>query len=339
MTVARAAARIVPRSNARRPAPAAPALADVRAAATRIEGIVRRTPLERSDALSGIAGADVHLKLESLQRTGSFKLRGAVNFVASLPDEARARGLVTASAGNHGLGVALAARLHGATATIFVPNDAPETKRRRIARLGAELRLVPGGYDGAHAAAEAYAAETGRRFVNPVSDPAVVAGQGTVGLEILADLPGVRTIVAPAGGGGLVGGIGLVVRALAPAVRVVGVQSEATAAMYTSFAAGRLPSAAYGPTLCEGLSGDIDEPSFRLAHAVVDEIVLVSEDAVRRAIRWLYLEEGLVAEGSAAVGIAALLEGAIPEVEGPAAVVVTGSNLDAPRLVSILGDG
>jgi threonine dehydratase len=340
VTAARAAARIVPRACADADAPARetppPSLADVRAAARRLEGVARRTPLERSDALSEIAGVDVHLKLEGMQRTGSFKLRGAYNAVASLSPGERARGLVTASAGNHGMGVALAARLLGARVVVFVPDDAAETKRRRIARLGADLRLVPGGYDGAHAAGEAFAEETGGTFVNAFSDPVVVAGQGTVGLEIFADLPGVRTVVVPAGGGGLLGGIGVVARALGDGVRVVGVQTDQTAAMHASLAAGRLTSVPYGPTLCEGLTGDIDERTLALAREVVDEVVLVSEDAVRRAIRWLYVEEGVVAEGSAAVGVAALLEGAVGGLAGPVAVVLSGSNLDAARLAPIL---
>lgn len=336
MTVARAAAGFVPSLSTGEDEPVTPTFDDVRAAAHRIDGVARRTPLERSDALSGIAGAAVHLKLEGLQRTGSFKLRGAWNFISTLPVAARAGGVVTASAGNHGMGVALSARLEGIRATVFVPEDAAEVKRRRIARLGAELRLVPGGYDDAHAAAEAFAEETGAPFVHSFSDPVVVAGQGTVGLEIFADLPAVRTIIVPAGGGGLIGGIGVVARALGDGVRVIGVQSVETAAIHASLAAGRVTSATYGPTICEGLSGDIDERAFRLAQRVVDEVVLVSEDAVRRAIRWLYVEEGIVAEGSAAVGVAALLEGAISGIDGPAVVVVTGSNLDAARLASIL---
>ncbi len=216
-----------------------PTLGDVRAAAGRLQGIVRRTPLERSDALSEISGTGVHLKLEGLQRTGSFKLRGACNFIAQLSPDERARGLVTASAGNHGLGVALAARLLGARAVVYVPQDAPEVKRRRIARHGAELRRVPGGYDEAHAAAEAFAAESGAVFVHAFSDPAVVAGQGTVGLEIFEDLPGVRTLVVPVGGGGLIGGIGIVARALGNGTRVIGVQTHETSAVHASLAAGR----------------------------------------------------------------------------------------------------
>ncbi|HET7462190.1 MAG TPA: pyridoxal-phosphate dependent enzyme [Longimicrobium sp.] len=316
-----------------------PTLADVRAAAGRIAGIVRRTPLELSDALGTISGVPVHLKLEGLQRTGSFKVRGACNFVARLSAGERARGLVTASAGNHGVGVALAARLMGARAVVYLPESAPGVKQRRIARHGAELRPVPGGYDDAHHAAEAFAAESGALYVHAFSDPAVVAGQGTVGLEIFEDLPAVRTLVVPAGGGGLIGGIGTVARALDPTVRVVGVQTPETAAVHASLAAGRLVSPPYGPTLCEGLTGDIDQRALELATRVVDEVVLVSEDAVRRAIRWLYVEEGVVAEGSAAVAAAALLEGAIDRLEGPVAAVLTGSNLDAHRLARILEEG
>ena len=313
-----------------------PALADVRAAARRLRGVARRTPLERSAWLSDAAGTEVWLKLETQQRTGSFKLRGAYNAVAVLSAGERARGLVTASAGNHGQGVALAAALAGVRATVFVPADAPEAKRRRIARWGAELRLVDGGYDDAHHAAEAWAAETGAPFINAFSDFAVVAGQGTVGLEIVEDLPGVRTVVAPVGGGGLIGGIGIVMRAAAGRVRVLGAQTEETRAMHDSLAAGRVVSPPYGPTLCEGLSGDVDERGLALAARVVDGIALVSEAAVRRAMRLLFDEEGIVAEGSAAVGVAALLEGALGEIEGPAALVLSGGNVDGARLAPIL---
>jgi threonine dehydratase len=314
-----------------------PAAADVLAAARRLRGVARRTPLERSPWLSGAAGLDVYLKLETQQRTGSFKLRGAYNAVASLSPDERARGLVTASAGNHGQGVALAASLLGAAATVFVPSDAPDGKKRRIARWGAELREVEGGYDEAHHAAETHAGRTGATFVHAFSDPAVVAGQGTVGLEILQELPEVRTIVVPVGGGGLVGGVGIVARALGTGVQVVGAQTEETRAMHASLAAGRLVSPPYGATVCEGLSGDVDARSLALAGQVVDRIAVVSEEAVRRAMRRLYEEEGIVAEGSAAVAVAAVLEGAADA--GPAAVVLTGGNVDGARLASILGEG
>lgn len=313
-----------------------PSPADVLAAARRLRGVARRTPLERSPWLSAETGADVHLKLETQQRTGSFKLRGAYNAIASLSAEERARGLVTASAGNHGAGVALAASLLGARATVFVPREAPEGKKRRIARFGAELREEEEGYDGAHHAAETHARRTGATFIHAFSDPAVVAGQGTVGLEIVRELPEVRTIVVPIGGGGLVGGIGIVARALGRGVRIVGAQTEETRGMHAALQAGHVVPLAYGPTLCEGLSGDVDERSLALARAVVDEIVVVSEDSVRRAMRRLYEEEGIVAEGSAAVAVAAVLQGAVGR-GGPAAVVLTGANVDAARLAAVLG--
>lgn len=313
-------------------------IAEVLGAARRLEGRVRRTPLERSEALSEAAGVEVWLKLEGMQRTGSFKVRGALNAVASLSAEERARGLVTASAGNHGLGVAFAAREMGARATVFVPASAAATKTRRIARLGAELVRVAGTYDDAHARAEAHAAETGGVFVHAYSAAAVVAGQGTVGLEIARELPVTRCVIAPVGGGGLIGGVGTVMRALLPAGRVVGVQTEETSAMHASLAAGALVTPPMGETICEGLSGETDERALALARQVVDEVVLVSEAAARRAVRWLFVEEGIVAEGSAAVGVAALLEGAVRPTEGPVVVVVTGSNVDAARLAEILAE-
>lgn len=311
-------------------------IADVLRAARHLEGKVRRTPLERSEALSEFVGVEVWLKLEGMQRTGSFKVRGALNAVASLSTEERARGLVTASAGNHGLGVAFAAREMGARATVFVPETAAETKTRRIGRLGAELVRVAGTYDDAHARAEAHAAKSGGVFVHAYSAAPVVAGQGTVGLEIARELPEARAVIAPVGGGGLIGGIGVAARALLPGGRVVGVQTEATSAMHASLAAGELVLPPMGETICEGLSGETDERAFTLVRRVVDEVVLVSEAAARRAVRWLFVEEGVVAEGSAAVGVAALLEGAVRPAEGPVAVVVTGSNVDAARLAEIL---
>ena len=314
----------------------APTLADVRRAARLIAQGVRRTPLEPSEALRERSGTPVYLKLESLQRTGSFKLRGALNGVGSLPDSDRRRGVATASAGNHGLGVALAARLHGMMATVFVPAGAPEGKRSRIARLGASLRLVEGDYDAAHAEAVAWAANSRIPYIHAFSDPAVVAGQGTVGLEILEELPEVRTLVVPVGGGGLIGGVGIVARALHPRVRVVGVQSRETSAMSASLSAGEPICPPSGATLCDGLAGEVDDRSLRLARDVVDEMVLVDEPAVRRAIHRLYVDEGVVAEGSGAVGPAALYEGLIEGLEGPVVVIVSGANIDAPLLGRIL---
>lgn len=314
-----------------------PTVTDVLEAARRLEGVVRRTPLEPSASLSEASGVEVRVKLESLQRTGSFKLRGAYNAVALHAASGR-RELVAASAGNHGVGMAWSARALGTRATLFVPTAAALTKRRRIARLGAALHEVPGEYDDAHHAAEEHVRETGLPFVNAFSDPVVVAGQGTVGLEVLEELPGLRTLVVPTGGGGLIGGMGVVARALGRGVRVVGVQTEVCCALHDSLRAGELVSPPVAPTLCEGLAGDIDAPSLTLAQRVVDEVVLVSEEAVRRAIRHLFVEEGWVAEASAAVAAAALLEGKVRGLEGPVAVVVSGGNIDAKLLAEILAE-
>ena len=319
---------------------------DVRAAAARIRPVVRRTPLERSEALTARAGREVWLKLEALQRTGAFKLRGATNAVMlARAGETAAGGarVVTASAGNHGLGIASAARAAGVSATIFLPATAAGVKRDRILAMGAEVRPVRGGYDIAHAEAVRFAEERGHTYIHAYSDPDVVAGQGTVALEIVEDLPEVTTIVTPVGGGGLIAGTGIVARAGGWAegrLRVVGVQSEATAAMYRSLEAGAVRSVPDAPTLCDGLAGDVDETTLALAQRTVDDMYLVSEAAVANAIRHLYVEEGVVAEGSAAVGVAAVLQGVeVRASTGPIVIVLTGSNIDAARLASLLEGG
>ena len=316
-----------------------PTAAEVFAAARRLRGVTRRTPLRFSPPLSAASGVSVLLKLENLQRTGSFKLRGAANAILSLPPAAAARGVVTASAGNHGLGVALAARFAGIAATIFVPATAPRVKRDRIGQLGARLREVDGGYDAAHSLAEEYASATGAPYIHAFSDPATVAGQGTVALEIVQQLPTVRTLLVPVGGGGLLGGVGTLLRdwerRTGRRVRLIGVQSVQTAAMFHSLRAGRVTPVPNPPTLCDGLAGDVDAPSLALVASVVDEIVLVEEEAVRRAIRRLYRESGLAVEGSAATVAAAVRENLLPRIEGPVVAVMSGGNIDPELLHEI----
>ncbi|HUF51182.1 MAG TPA: threonine/serine dehydratase [Longimicrobiales bacterium] len=316
-------------------AESAPTLDDVLIARQRIAGVVTRTPLERSDALSADAGSDVFLKLECWQRTRSFKLRGAYNALAALSAAERARGLVTASAGNHGQAVALAARELGARATIFVPADAPAMKKDRIRRLGAELRDDAPDYDAAEAAAAAEAKRSGRVFVHAFSAAAVVAGQGTIALELLEDLPALHQVVVPVGGGGLISGIGLVLRRLAPRVKVIGVQSVETRAVYEALRAGRLVDVPVTPTLADGLAGCTDAVSVARVQANVDDVVLVEESAIADAIAVLYARDGVVAEGSGAVGVAAIRSGAV-RVDGPTALVVSGGNIDGGRLADIL---
>jgi threonine dehydratase len=311
-----------------------PTLSEIYQARRRITGVVRHTPLERSLWLSQVAGHDVYMKLEAWQRTRSFKMRGAYNAVAALDPEQRTRGLVTASAGNHGQAVALAARELGARATIYVPMDAPETKKRRIQAFGAELNTDCANYDDAEVAAREWADRRGATFVHSYADRAVVAGQGTVGLEILEDLPEVRNVIVPVGGGGLIGGLGSALKAADSTIRVIGVQSTQTPAMYEAFKAGETVNCPISATLADGLAGQVNETSFARAREVVDEMHLVAEDAIAAAIRALY-QEGVLAEGAAAVAVAALAAG-IVQVDGPTAVVITGGNIDAGRFASIL---
>lgn len=317
-----------------------PDLSDIYRARRRLAGHAYRTPLARSDWLSDRAGAEIFLKLECWQRTRSFKIRGAFNAVALLSSTERARGLVAASAGNHGQGVALAARELGARATIFVPDSAPATKKAHIEAFGAELREVPGIYDDAEAAAREFAEETGATFVHPFADPTVIAGQGTIGIELLEELPELREVVVPVGGGGLITGIGTVLRAVeGDAIRVIGVQSERTRAMYDAFEAGGPVEVEQGATLADGLAGaSADAESYERARAVTDEMVLVEEAMIEDAIRDLFRYDGVVAEGAGAVTVAAVSAGVL-RVRGPAALVISGGNLDGGKLAEILRGG
>jgi threonine dehydratase len=242
---------------------------------------------------------------------------------------------VTASAGNHGQALALSARELGATATIFVPGNAPETKKARIRSYGATLDETSPTYDDAELAAIAFANETGRTFVHAYSDRDVVAGQGTVGLEILEDLPDATTIVVPVGGGGLIAGIGIFAKTANSSIRVVGVQSTHTSAMFDAFAAERVVESAVPPTIADGLAGQVDQISFERARAVVDEMILVEESAIPHSIRELFVVDGIVAEGAAATAVAAVCDGVVKPT-GPTVLVITGGNIDAERFAAIL---
>jgi threonine dehydratase len=312
-----------------------PAPSDVRAAADRLRGVIRHTPMQRWESVSAALGRDVQLKLECWQRTGSFKLRGAYNAVAALGHTERAAGLVTASAGNHGQAVALAARELGCAVRVFAPGSAPALKQQRIREFGAGLDVASSDYDEAEDRALRYAADTGAVFVHAFSDPHVVAGQGTVGLEILADMPAVDTVVVPVGGGGLAAGVGLVVRAALPAARIIGVQSDQTRAMYAAFRAGRVVDVPVPPTLADGLAGRTDDASYQRLAAVLDDVVLVTETDIAHAIRSLLATEGVLAEGAGAVGAAAVLSGRVPAGESTA-IIISGGNIDTPRLGMIL---
>jgi threonine dehydratase len=315
-------------------------LANVLQAQRVVQAYAWRTPLVLSRALSQESGNQVHLKLECWQRTGSFKLRGALHKLDTLsPDQVR-RGIVTASAGNHGLGVACAGQvLNLPGAEIFVPESAPAAKVSRLEAYDCRVRRAGADYDTAHAIAEAYADEHGALYISAYDDPVVIAGQGTVGLEILESLPDVDVLLVPVGGGGIIAGIALVAQAINPGVRVVGVQPEASPAAYLSLRDG-LPYEAYpaDPTICDGLAGGFGRVPFELAADLIDTILVVPEADVRRAVSWLVTHEQLVVEGAGAIAIAPLLNGQLDAQDQRIAAVLTGRNIDASLLHGILGE-
>lgn len=315
------------------------ALADIRAAAGRIESRVLRTPVRRSEWLSYAAGADVHLKLEVVQPTSSYKIRGAFNAALCLRermDDGDAPRLVTASAGNHGRALAHAARSLGLPLTVFIAADAPHAKVGAIRAAGAELRECR-DYDEAEREAKAHAAAGAGLFISPYSHPDVVAGAGTIGLELLADLPSLDAVIVPVGGGGLISGIGIAVKALSPATRVIGVEVSASCPFTKSLAAGRLVTIDVGPSLADGLTGNLDPDTITLdiVRQVVDQIVVVDEPMLRDALAGIFTNEHLVVEGAAATGPAAILGGQL-DLRGNVAVVLTGANIDRDRLVGAL---
>ena len=328
-------------SSIRDPATASFSFADLRptevlAASRRIYELVRRTPLVRSVILTELAGGDVYLKLENEQVTGSFKLRGAVNAIASLPPDVRARGVVASSAGNHGLGIAYAARYFNIPATIFVPRTAAQVKRDGIAALGATLDSTQPHYDAAMAAALSFAEEHGATFINPCFGNALIAGQGTVALEILSDLPNMASLVVNVGGGGLLGGCASIVRPLLPQARIIGAQSVKTAAMARSIAVGRVVEIEDEPTIAEGLAGQIDEAGLEIGQRSLDEIVTVSEEQIGVTIEWLWRNHGARVEGAGAVATASVLSRVVSSLPTPAAIIVSGGNIDAAKFEQLV---
>jgi threonine dehydratase len=308
----------------------------VRDAARRIQPHIKRTPLVRSDALSRIAGGDVHLKLENEQITGSFKPRGALNALSLLSPEARKRGVVASSAGNHGLGVAIAAKTLGIRAKIYVPKTAPEVKKNGIRALGAELDDSQPDYDAAMAEAIRVGRESGRDYINPCLGDDLLAGQGTVALEILEQLPNVRSLVVNVGGGGLLGGCASLLRREHQEVKIYGAQSVNTAAMAKSVRAKRIVEIENVPTLADGLAGQIDADAFDIGVNSLDDIVTLNEDEIAQAIAFLAKEYGAKVEGAGACAAGAILHGKLRP-ETPCAVVVSGGNIDDAKWKAIVG--
>ena len=312
---------------------------DVRAAAAMLEGVAIRTPVEESRWLSGRVGGRVVAKCENLQRTGSFKIRGAYVRIARLTDEERRNGVVAASAGNHAQGVALAASMLGATARVYMPEGAPLPKVEATRAYGAEVVFAGVTVDEALTAAQEYAEKCGSVFIHPFDHADVIAGQGTVGLEIVDQVPDVRTIVVPTGGGGLVAGIAVAVKALRPEVRVVGVQAEKAAAFPGSLAAGHPVALDAMATIADGIAVGCPGAS-TLTHVAehVDEVLTVSEEALSRALLMCLERAKLVVEPAGVAAMAALMEE--PEAfEAPVVAVLSGGNVDPLLMLRVIRHG
>ena len=309
----------------------APTLREIEAAAGRLEGIAQRTPIHFTETFSRLAGRQVLLKAENLQRTGAFKIRGAFAKLASLDERERAAGVVAASAGNHGQAVAWAAREVGVAATVFMPLDAPMAKMDATRNYGARVELAGEGFDESLAAARAHVEETGAAFVHAFDDEQVIAGQGTIGLELAEQLPDDATVVVPVGGGGLAAGVAIALAELRPRMRVVGVQAATCAPL-----AGDAPP---GYTIADGIAvkrpGELTSEILRER---LEGIVTASDDEISEAIVLLMERAKLVVEGAGAVGLAALLAGRV-DGGGPVGVILSGGNIDPSLLITVMRHG
>lgn len=311
----------------------------VEAARKALAGVVRLTPLEPSRPLSTTLQGPAWLKCENLQRAGSFKVRGAYLRISRLTPEERERGVVAASAGNHAQGVALAASVLGTRSTVFMPAGAPLPKVAATKAYGAAVQLAGTTVDDSLVAAQEFAERTGAVLIHPFDHPDVIAGQGTIGLEIIEQCPDVRTIVTAVGGGGLISGIAVAAKATNPDITIIGVQAEGAAAVPASLKAGA-PQRISGRTIADGIAvGRPGDLTFAHIDALVDHVVTVSDEDITRAMVLLLERAKLVVEAAGAVGVAALLSGAITDVPTPAVVVLSGGNIDPLLLVRVIDRG
>jgi threonine dehydratase len=312
-------------------------LADILSAARAIAGLADATPLVPSPHMSRLTGQDFLLKLETCQPIGAFKLRGALNAIAALPEGTP--GVTCCSTGNHGRGVAYAARQRGLHATICMSDLVPRAKVDGIKALGAEVRIAGKSQDDAQAEALRLCKTEGLVDISPFDDPKVIAGQGTIGLELLAARPDIGTILVPLSGGGLAAGIAVAAKAIKPEIEIIGITMENGAAMAASIAAGHPVEVEEVPSLADSLGGGIglsNRLSFPLCRDLLDDIVLVTEEEIRDAMQVLYYEDRLIAEGASVVGLAATLAGKLPRPTAPVATIVTGRNLDMDTFTRIV---
>jgi threonine dehydratase len=314
-------------------------LQDVYRARGRIRALARVTPLERAEDLDRLAGGAVYLKLENLQRTGSFKLRGATNKLASLAPAGQQRGVITVSTGNHGRAVALAARELGIPAVVCLSRGVPSNKVAAIGALGAAVEVYGESYDEAEAHATKLQEERGLTLIEPFDDPQIIAGQGTIALEILETHPDIDTAVVPLSGGGLISGVALALKAANPAIRVYGVSMTRAPVMFHSLRAGAPVSLPEEPTLADALMGGIGSPNrytFRLVQQLVDDIVLVTEEEIAAAMVYALKVHHQVVEGGGAVGLAAVLHERIHKLGRQVVIVISGGNVSVDRLLEIV---
>jgi threonine dehydratase len=315
-------------------------LSDIEAARELLTGVVEPTPLIHSRPLSEITGSPSWLKCENQQRAGSYKVRGAYTRIARLSDAERKRGVVAASAGNHAQGVALAAELLGASATVFMPEGAPLPKVTATRGYGAAIEYAGTSVDDALVAAQQFADRTGAVFIHPFDHPDIIAGQGTVGLEILEQLPEAATIITAVGGGGLISGLSVAAKSLRPDVRIVGVQAAGAAAYPPSLAAGSPQKLARGVTIADGIAvlrpGDL---TFAHVSKLVDEVVTVTDDDLSAALLMLLERHKMVVEPAGAAGVAALMTGAPALANGPVVAILSGGNIDPMLLLRVIEHG
>ncbi len=309
---------------------------EIRRARRNLRSVIRQTPFERSTALSDHTQMAVYLKAECLQRTGSFKLRGAYHKIAALGGRAKTVGIVTSSAGNHAQGVGYAAGRFKIPCRIYVPQIIPRNKLKAIQKYPVEVVIEGRLYDETHAAAVTDAENSGRVYIPSYDDPLIMAGHGTLGLEMLEAVSDIDAVVIPVGGGGLICGVATAVKAVNPAIQVIGCQSTASCAMARSLAENRpYLTFASEETIAEGLEGGISETTFELGRRLIDRMVLVAEDEIRSAIGFLHAHHRLVVEGSGAVGVAALLHNRWSDPGRKVGVVLSGGNLDEDLLKHI----
>ncbi len=320
--------------------PPAVTLADIEAARSVIADVVRNTPLKRSTTLSELVGGELHLKLENFQRTGSFKVRGASWKVHNLSQEERATGVVAASAGNHAQGVAYAATRAGVESHVFMPEDAPLAKVRATEGYGATVHLAGHDYQSAFEYAQEFQSKSGAAFVHAFEDPQIIAGQGTLGLEIMEDLPNLDVLLVPIGGGGLVAGVATAVKAIRPEVHIVGVQAEGASSVAASLNKGSVVPLDAVHTIADGIAcRRLGDMTFEAIQRLVDEVVTVSEAEIAAAILFLLERTKTTVEGAGAVTLAAAMHGHVDLTDKVSCAIISGGNIDMTLMARIIQQG